>query len=153
MNIFVTDKCPNQSAIYLDDKRKNKMCLESAQMLATAICTYGGQATYKPTHLNHPSNVWCRTTRENYRWLLRHFAAFCRDYTRRTGKTHGCAKYTREFIKGLQIMPQGGLTPFANCAANESKGVSFKHILDTPTAYKLYLEQRWKNDIIPPKWT
>ena len=34
MNIFALDKCPMQSAQWLDDIRKNKMILESAQMLS-----------------------------------------------------------------------------------------------------------------------
>ena len=35
MNIFATSPCPVESARFLDDKRVNKMILESAQMMAT----------------------------------------------------------------------------------------------------------------------
>jgi hypothetical protein len=41
MNIFALSECPEQSALWLDDIRKNKMILESAQMLSTAIRSGG----------------------------------------------------------------------------------------------------------------
>lgn len=37
MNIFITNENPRECASYLDDKRVTKMCLETAQMLSTAI--------------------------------------------------------------------------------------------------------------------
>jgi hypothetical protein len=142
MNIFATSPCPIESAKYLDDKRKIKMLLESAQLLAT----------YKPTHVNHPAAIWARQTKRNYIWLLRHFAALCREYTRISGKIHKCASFTREFTAGIVHIPDGDLLPFANCAANVSKGVSFKNMLDTHLAYRLYLQERWKGDVKQPTW-
>jgi hypothetical protein len=153
MNIFVTSKCPIECAKYLDNKRKVKMVLETAQMLSTAINENGGQATYKSTHKNHPSNIWLRKTKANYRWALRHFAALCREYTRIYGKTHKSSKLVKEFIDGYKLIPNGKLTPFANCAANNGLGISYKHIENVPKAYQLYLNDRWDNDKKEPTWS
>ena len=49
------------------------MLLESAQLLCTAINVHGGKAPYKTSHLNHPSNVWCRATKANWDWLFSHY--------------------------------------------------------------------------------
>lgn len=128
------------------------MVLETAQMLATAIQRHGGKATYKPTHQKHPSTLFCGDTRANYRWALRHFIALCKEYTLRYGKIHGCQKYLQEFVRGAKIIPEGKLTAFPNCAANQSKGISYKHVEDVHTAYQMYLMERWQTDAREPKW-
>ena len=153
MNIFVTDKCPIRSAQYLDDKRVVKMCLESAQLLASAIQLNGGTATYKITHKGHPATIWTAKTKGNYRWVLRHFAALCREYTRRYGKVHKCTEYIKEFTNGINYIPDGGQEKFVNCAANKEHGVSFKHLDDTCLAYQLYLNERWDKDKREPTWS
>lgn len=153
MNIFVTSKCPIKCAEYLDTLRLNKMVLETAQMLATAIHHHGGNATYKPTHKHHPMTVFVGQTRDNYRWTLRHFAALCREFTKRRDKLHKCENYLKEFIEGAKVIPEGKLTAFPNCAANDSKGISYKHIEDVHTAYQLYLSDRWNTDKREPVWS
>ena len=77
MNIFALDKCPMQSAQWLDDIRKNKMILESAQMLSTAVrvlCPDTDLSVYKVAYLNHPCTIWARQSRDNFKWLLSHMA-------------------------------------------------------------------------------
>lgn len=156
MNIFVTSKCPVESAQFLDTKRVNKMILESAQMLSTAMREHGyiNDDIYKTTHKNHPSNIWVRTTRANYQWLLDHFKALAETYYARRGKWH--KSYRELYMKlseGAKYIPEGELTPFANCAANKDKGVDYKHISDTIHAYQLYLNDRWDTDIREPVWS
>lgn len=156
MNIFISDPDPIVSAQNLDDKRVNKMLLESAQLLCTALRVHGAPelAKYGITHINHPSNVWARQTRENYAWLLSHMKGLADEYTFRTGKTH---KTYRELyddlVKGVDAIPEGQLTPFANCAARQDMGINFKHMDNVPEAYKLYLVARWERDKLIPKWT
>lgn len=153
MNIFVTDPCPIQSAKNLDNKRVVKMTLETAQLLATAIQLNGGDATYKKTHVKHPATIFTAKTKENYRWVLRHFCALSREYTRRYGKTHKCVEYVKEFVEGIKYIPEGELTEFANCAANQELGISYKHHKNVHMAYMLYLNERWENDKREPVWT
>ena len=155
MNIFATSNCPIESATFLDDKRCIKMCLESAQLLSTALRVngYKGDDVYKIAHLNHPSSIWCRTTQGNYKWLLEHFRALCEEYTRRTGKTHASSKLLPIFERGVSLIPAGERMPFSNNARNLTKGVDFTHETDVTLAYQLYLSVRWESDKREPKWT
>lgn len=152
MNIFFTSVCPAQCAAYLDDKRVVKMCLETTQMLCTALNEHGCEAPYKSTHVNHPSNVWARQTRKNWLWLHEHGIALCKEYTRRYDKVHKCEGILNEIKHLAKQIPIGEITPFANCAANQSVGVDFKHIEPVTEAYKQYLCVRWENDKREPTW-
>ncbi len=155
MNIFVTSNCPIESAKFLDDKRCIKMCLETAQLLSTALRVngYKGDDVYKIAHLNHPSSIWCRTTQGNYKWLLEHFRALCNEYNRRTGKIHASSKLLSIFEAKVELIPAGEKMPFSNNARNLTKGVDFTHESDVTLAYQLYLAERWENDKREPKWS
>lgn len=178
MNIFATYPCPKQSAQYLDNKRVIKMILESSQMLSTALKTHAPMLYRKkptqrltkankplcehifndclvsgPTHANHPANVWVRSSRSNYMWLIEHMSALCVEYTKRSGgKHHKCEQYIQSYRDNAHIIPSGGLTKFANCARNRDKGVDYTHIDDVHKAYQLYLADRWKTDVRKPVW-
>lgn len=159
MNIFVTDKCPVKCAEYLDNKRVVKMVLETTQMLCTAINElHGKQLTpYKSTHKNHPCNVWVRKSYRNWCWLLRHGFALSEEYTKRYGKTHKClqvlsflkqnAFLLRRLFKEKQV-----LTPFNNSARNKALGIDYTVEFNVFTAYQKYLNDRWDNDKLEPKW-
>jgi hypothetical protein len=110
MNIFYIDDSPVQSAQWMVDKHVVKMIVESAQLLSTAHRILDGTVSviqgpkrkkkhwllpdhrenilYKATHVNHPSNVWTRTSVENYWWLVEHLDALLNEYTHRYGKKH-----------------------------------------------------------------
>lgn len=152
MNIFATSPCPSECAKYLDDKRVVKMCLETAQMLSTAINENGGKATYKSTHKNHPSCVWVRTSKANYNWTISHFICLLDEYTKRYNKTHKCSLLLKEFKNNIDLIPDGCLSPIPNCAANVSVGVSYKHVKNVYDAYKEYLCVRWETDKRTPTW-
>lgn len=154
MNIFVTDLCPKKSAEYLDDKRVVKMVLETAQILSTALRINGcdDDSIYKATHRDHPVVKWAAATRGNYWWILQHFNYLCREYTRRFGKIHKSQELVVPFFNFVDCIPEGCLHMFVNCAANSSLGISYKHVDDVFTAYKLYLGARWRSDVKAPKW-
>lgn len=156
MNIFVTSDSPIESARYLDDKRVIKMCTESAQMLSTAIRLKTDyplkDELYKVTHINHPCNKWTMESQQNYQWLLLHFIELCNEYTRRYGKVHASMSLLKHFEYNKYSLPDIGLTSYANCAARQDLGISFKHLKDTKLAYKLYLKERWKLDKRIPTW-
>lgn len=150
MNLFVTDESPIISAQNLDDKRMVKMCLETTQLLCSAINYYGGQTPYRTTHLNHPVSVWVRKNRANAEWALAHGAGLCFSYYKRYGKVHKCEAILNSL--DLSYLPKGTRSPFVNCAANDSLGISFKHIEDPIEAYRRYLISRWNNDKLKPNW-
>lgn len=177
MNIFFTSTDPYQCAFNLDDKRVTKMVLETAQMLCTALYEHGGlirkqngvnkrgkpkydyffkdsgKKAYKPTHTNHPSNIWCRESRANYAWLLAHFVHLATQHESRRGNKHKTFELLfEELTNHINYIPKGDITPFANCAANKDKGLDFKH-LPVITAYRKYMVERFKTDTLTPKWT
>ena len=113
MNIFFIDTDPVVAAQSMVDKHVVKMILESAQLLSTAHRVLDGKLVegksktgrkvkryiledaretimYSATHVNHPSAVWCRTSVENYNWLVDHFFALMNEYTHRYNKKHKC---------------------------------------------------------------
>lgn len=156
MNIFVTDKDPLKSAMFLDDKRVVKMVLETAQMLSTAIHLSTDyeykKEIYKPTHANHPCSLWARESKQNFEWLYYHFMALNHEYYMRFKKTHKSYSLSDYFAACINLFSDTGQTPFANCAANAGLNISFKHIEDVHTAYRLYLTERWKHDKRKPTW-
>lgn len=125
MNIFYLDKSPKLAAEYHVDKHVVKMILESAQLLSTAhrvldgiqvtgLSTTGRKRTsyvlpdigdkkdprqdilYSATHINHPSAVWARQSRDNYVWLWHLFKELMAEYTYRYGKVHKCYALVNE---------------------------------------------------------
>lgn len=73
MNIFVFDPDPAEAALYLDDVRRNKMILETAQLLSSAMHVNhlgNNYPIYKPTHLGHPCAKWTAKSKGNFAWLL-----------------------------------------------------------------------------------
>lgn len=113
MNIFYLDRDPVKAAQMHVDKHCVKMILETAQLLSTAHRVLDGEpiigksttgrnvkrwilsepresVLYHATHINHPSAVWVRQSKNNYVWLYDLFAALLYEYTYRYGKTHKC---------------------------------------------------------------
>ena len=112
MNIFFLSQDPIEAAQMMVDRHVVKMILESAQLLSTAHRILDGveivnlvnnrkkkayilgdarePVLYQATHVNHPSSVWCRTSVENYNWLVDHFFALMEEYTYRYDKQHKC---------------------------------------------------------------
>ena len=92
MNIFVLDHHPVLAAVYQCDKHIPKMCLETAQMLCTALRVNGFEAQYKRAHVNHPCTKWTMESSENYLWHWDLFNALCDEFIYRY-KTYNKWKY------------------------------------------------------------
>ncbi len=153
MNIVAVDKCPMRSALWLDDIRKNKMILESAQMLSTAVralCPDTTLEVYKTAYLNHPCSKWARQSRANFQWLLHHMSWL---YNQKSGE-HKSARLIPEFQKYADDgdFPDEYLTPFANCARNLERGVDYSNVDDVHQAYRMYMNDRWKERNITLTW-
>ena len=153
MNIFALDKCPMQSAQWLDDIRKNKMILESAQMLSTAVRVLSPDtdlSVYKVAYLNHPCTIWARQSRDNFKWLLSHMSHL---FLQKDG-LHKSANLLTDFQKYADdgYFPSENLTPFANWARNLERGVDYSEHTDTHEAYRLYMNDRWKETNITLTW-
>lgn len=124
MNIFYLSNNQKQCVSFYVDKHCVKMILEYAQILSSThryldgiqgiVLSKNGrklkswilsdtreQILYKATHVNHPSVIWCRYSRNNYEWLYQLFIENCKEYTFRYGKTHACEK----LIDALKTLP------------------------------------------------
>jgi len=157
MNIFATSDCPTVSAQNLDDKRVNKMILESCQMLGTALRVHGTPEAelpttkagkpYGKTHQNHPCTLWAGATQGNYMWLLEHMEALCNEFHERMHHTHACEANLGILRKGVQYIPQGTRQEFQNSS-------QFKEIRDVCEAYRMTMRFKWDHlDKTPPKWS
>jgi hypothetical protein len=101
-----------------------KMIIEYAQLLSTAHRLLNPNCPdniYRATHANHPSNVWCRETKSNYKWLYKLYKALCEEYTFRTGKVHASARFLNELSEVPPGVPEGPLTLFALAMPHECK--------------------------------
>ena len=117
MNIFILDTSPVEAAQMQCDKHVVKMVLESAQMLSIIS---GGP--YKPTHAKHPCTLWASATKANYHWLHAHAVALATEYTLRYGRLHKSEAVIHLLSEPPESVPDGGLTPFAQCMPEEFRG-------------------------------
>lgn len=151
MNIFVTYADPVVCAEVLDNQRLVKMMTESVQIMCTALQNQG--APWQPwmtrsTHEGHPVVLWAQACQDNFLWLWEHTLALEAEWKwrydhykkRRHARIGPCDK-AKIWTYALKLPP--GSSPFANCAANQSLGLDFRHIKDVHLAYRLYLSARW----------
>lgn len=133
MNIFFLDKDAKLAAKMHCDKHVVKMILESAQLLSTAHRVLDGKqwidsssgrkikrwkldddfresALYKATHINHPSAVWVRESKQHYDYLFDLFFHLCREYTYRYGKIHKCDSMFSALLQYPKNLADNGFT-------------------------------------------
>lgn len=146
MNIFLTDPSPVVCAQSLDDKRVNKMTIETAQILSTVAHRYGVPAVYASTHENHPCTLWAGETRENFVWVLQHGISLAQEWAYRRGKEHGSFHAILKTAKAGKVVPAGRLTLPPNCT-------QFKRVPNVLEAYQHALNWKWFHDVRPPQWT
>jgi hypothetical protein len=167
MNIFFLDKDPIVAAQSQCDKHVVKMILEYAQLLSTAqrICD-GKQyvemnktgkvrikrwklkdsresVLYKATHVNHPSNIWTRESKQNYEWLYQHFCALCDEYTHRYHKVHESDRKLRDVLATPpKNIPDIGITPIR--VAIDRPDCLLEDPIESYRAYYHTKQQRFK---------
>jgi len=146
MNIFVLDTSPVAAALMQCDKHVVKMVLESAQMLST-ICN----GPYKATHANHPCTLWAKASTGNYRWLHAHAVALAGEYSARYGKYHKSERVIHDLSQPPADVPEGPLTPFAQCMPEE-----FKQSCPVQAYRDYYWTKRafaeWRKNRPAPNW-
>lgn len=154
MNVFVTDVDPQVAAANLCNSHVVKMCLETAQLLAT--CYPPGTLRYKHTHVNYPCAVWARASLSNFRWLLAHGLWIAEEYAVRYGRDHASAEVIESCLGHDPAIPDLGLTPFARAIKEPWKSQTAH--LPVVEAYRaFYLGDkarfaRWAPRARPPEW-
>ena len=135
MNIFVLDMDPYIAERYHCDAHVKKMVIEYPQLLSTCHHKTGTSLTglYKPTHVNHPANIWVRESLSNYRWLYTLFEALCYEYRVRVGKKILTEIKLLDKLKAEPNLIDKGLTEFPQCLPLELQVVG-----DPVTAYRKF---------------
>lgn len=158
MNIFVVSLDVETCARALDDKRLNKMILETTQLLCAVInLNEGSQVTpYKTSHANHPITKWAAEDIYHQRWLWQLGVAYGNEIIYRKGRKHSC----HLVLEGLTFKwPFLAMVPrrldedeFYNGARRKDLDLDFTH-LPVRKAYRNYLAAKWPNDKRKPVWT
>lgn len=153
MNVFCTSLSPRESALALDDKRLNKMIIESAQQLSTSLRFYSvdDPELMKSTHVNSGSSKWARETRGNFQFLYNHYKELYLEFYHRFGKSHASGRLLDTFPKYFSVIPEGVFT-FPLYCRNKQYEVDFTQY-EGWLGYRLYLLYRWKYTDKNPKWT
>mgnify|MGYP005998239887 CR=1 FL=1 len=160
MNIFVLHTDPETAAVMHCDKHVPKMCVEAAQMMASALRRHGATdeqmpltkagTPYKGGYAHHPCTVWAGDNGDNFYWLSRHAKALCREYYNRFGKRHACHDPVRIMSTMTSFIPGHGLTPFAQAMPDEYRND------DPVVAYRAYYHSKqfakWEKGTPAPDW-
>ena len=125
MNIFYLDNDPVKSAELHCDKHVVKMIIEYAQLMSTAHRVLDGEmyvdktannrrikrwcladkhmeeVVYKASHINHPSNIWIRSSDSHYQFVYDMFVALCNEYTHRYGRVHLTEEKLKDILQQL----------------------------------------------------
>lgn len=158
MNIFYLSRNITECAQAHCDKHVNKMILEGAQLLASAIHMTDPKLAqsvpnlYRLTHKNHPDAVWVRKSINNYIYLMDLMDALNEEAQWRYGhsKTHVSLEKVREWP--FPDLPNEPFTEPPKCVHDD-----FKQITDVVEAYRAYYN-RDKRDFAywtrrePPEW-
>lgn len=99
------------------------MILETAQMLSTAHYTLDDNLiAYKPTHRNHPCNVWLRSSSRHYAWLYQLFLALVQEMEYRYGTKHSTyTKHNEALQRSPLNLKDNGWTDPPQAMPNEYK--------------------------------
>lgn len=147
MNVFAVSRNPVACARALDDKRLNKMIVESCQILSTALHLrgYGSTDIYKPAYIRHPVVLWAAHDARHYAWLYRHLLALFQERAFRTNKSEHRSRRLLPLL-GRHVTTKSPPSSFLNCTP-------FKDIVDVHLAYRMTLCAKWSQDVRPPTWS
>ena len=160
MNIFVLHRDPTIAAQMHCDKHVPKMVVEAAQMMASALRRHGATdedmpltkagKPYKGGYAHHPCTVWAGDSQENWIWLAHHAMQLCEEYYKRFNKMHACTDPIYHMIGLQKIIPNTGLTPFAQAMPDEYRND------DAVVAYQAYYHSKqfakWEKGTPAPDW-
>ena len=149
MNIFVLDSDIKKCTEYHCDKHVIKMIVESTQMLSTACRLSGVEEGYKATHINHPCNVWCRSSLSNWLWLRDLVIALNEEYRYRYEKNINHKSYDAAMNLPLPKIKDHGLTSFAQAMPDR-----YKHVNSIKAYRNYYINEKsnmafWKKRNVP----
>jgi hypothetical protein len=179
MNIFYLSYDPRTCAAEHCDKHCVKMIVEYAQLLSTAHRVLDGipymdktannrnikrfkldepreSNLYKASHINHPSNIWVRQSRNHYKWLFQLYQQCCYQYTDRYKKFHASeylVAYLTQPPSNIPNIPSNGWSDPPPAMPDKYKVTG-----DSIQSYRNYYIgdkaafATWKSPSTPPLW-
>lgn len=150
MNAFWLDYNNDIAAQYYVDKHVVKIITEINQCLSTAYKE--GEAPYKLTHVNHPLCIFARSSLSNFRYLIDHNLALCKEYTYRYEKQHKGEQILNWFINNPPKIKDIGLQSIPRCFSDFTDIINDEDIVDAYRKYYLLSKRhlfKWKNRPTP----
>lgn len=150
MNIFYLDEDIVRCAEYHVDKHVVKMITEYNQLLCTTHWVTGSSAPYRKTHVNHPSAIGVRQSKNNYKYLCKLNIQLCREYTHRYNKIHAGQKIVEWAYSNIPNLPSVKFNEPIPAMPDKYKTEN-----DSITSYRTYYNNdkrhlfNWKNRTIP----
>jgi hypothetical protein len=176
MNIFYLHENAKKSAEMHVDSHASKMCIEYAQLMSTAhrvldgkqvkrlsknnrlITTYDhpdpqlDHTLYKSCHVNHPSAIWVRQSKKNYRWLYELWTELNTEFMYRYDKDVYHESYRKlkwALFSPPENMPEGVFTEPLQAMPDDVKNdSSITAYRDYYIKYKQHLAS-WKKRGMP----
>ena len=176
VNIFYLDEDAKTSAMMHVDSHASKMIIEYAQLMSTAhrvldgkqvkrlskknrlLTTYDhpdpelDHTLYKSCHVNHPSGIWVRQSKKNYRWLYEMWTELNTEFMYRYDKNVPHESYRKlkwALFSPPENMPEGIFTEplqaMPDDVKNESSITAYR---DYYIKYKQHLAS-WKKRGMP----
>jgi hypothetical protein len=165
MNLFILSLIQKEIAQFMMDKHLHKILLEAVQMLCSAKRILDpddeiNDKLYKLAHKNHPVTIWCRTSRENFIWVLDLVEELHIEWRFRYG--HPKTKFHKSYLVSLILrenIPREarfdteGLTPFALAMPVQYKTddpvLSYRNYYMSEEKQKI---ASWKKKREKPEW-
>ena len=151
-NLFVTNVNPAEAPKDLDDNRLITACLESSQILGTALYRRGlwNVHMYRPLwNHNHVVAVWAAASKNNFRWMYHYAEACCDEYKYRFNRLEENSNRIQislcwDAFRLREVFSDTALTEFPNTTPYKTL-----YITD---AYRRYMnEEKWSHST--PVWT
>lgn len=147
MNVFRPFDCPALSARCLADKHVNKMLLEAAQILSSALSLRGIDGVgYKPCYTKHPCVLAAARCSAYYCWTLQHAYALVEERRFRGFRPHK----SEVLLPQLDIVtptPPAVQWPVCSDFGNYVEHLQYKYIVwnrvrftNRPGLYELWLD-------------
>ena len=176
MNIFYLHEDAKTSAEMHVDSHASKMIIEYAQLMSTAhrvldgkqvkrlskknrlLTTYDhpdpqlDHTLYKSCHVNHPSGIWVRQSKKNYRWLYEMWTELNTEFMYRYDKNVPHESYRKlkwALFSPPENMPEGVFTEPLQAMPDDVKNdSSITAYRDYYIKYKQHLAS-WKKRGMP----
>jgi hypothetical protein len=148
MNIFAIAQSPLECAMALDDRRVNKMTIETAQLLNDALHLNQLPLCYGVNNPGHPLSKWVGINQSNFYWTVLLLTSLNKEYRYRYQKDVNHRSYDvalEHCMRQIRFLPKGNLTEFHNSSI-------FKN-LPIFEAYRKTMIYKWSHFEMPPIWT